>query len=277
MKKVLTAFFLLISTTTAFAVVVPPNPPTGYVFDQAEVLSPETETAIESALGKLEQDTSSEIAILTTDSLQGYEIEEYSIEVARAWGVGQKENDNGILVVIAPAEREVRIEVGYGLEGVVTDAQSSQIINDVMVPLFHIGDYDQGILLGVSYLDKLARGEIFEVKESANFNTDFIGVALIYILPLIWFAMSWMSNTKSWWLGGVFGAIIGFLIFQTLLGLAILALIGLTIDFFLSTKFFGIIKPPRGGTGGFMGGSGGFGGGGFGGGGFGGGGASGRF
>ena len=181
------------------------------------------------------------------------------------------------MLVIAPTEREVRIEVGYGLEGVVTDAQSSQIINDVMVPLFHIGNYDQGTLDGISYLDKLARGEIFAVKESTNFNTDFFSVGLIYILPLFWIVLSWMSNSKSWWLGGVFGAILGLLIFQTIVGLFSLAFIGLFSDYLLSTKFYGIIKPPRGGSGGHFGGgsSGGFGG--FGGGGFGGGGASGRF
>ena len=277
MKKVLTAFFLLLTSTTAFAAVVPPNPPTGYILDQAAILSPETESALEAELSKLEQETSTEIAILTTDSLQENAIAEYSIEVARAWGVGQAQNDNGILLVIAPVEREVRIEVGYGLEGVVTDAQSSQIINKVMVPLFHTGDYDQGTIEGISYLNKLARGETFTVEENQDFNSDFFSVGLIYAIPIIWFFLSYMSNTKSWWMGGVAGAIIGFLIFQTIVGVLIIAVGGLLFDFLLSTKLFGMIKPPRGGSGGFMGGSGFGGSGGFGGGGFGGGGGSGRF
>ena len=280
MKKVLTAFFLFLNIPAAFAAVVPPSPPTTYILDQAAVLSPETETALEEQLSTLEQETSTEIAILTTDSLQGYAIEEYAIEVARVWGVGQEGNDNGILLVIAPVEREIRIEVGYGLEGVVTDAQSSQIINKVMVPLLQTGDYDQGTIEGISYLDKLARGETFTVKENQDFNTDFFSVGLIYAIQIIWFFLSYMSNTKSWWMGGVAGAVIGFLIFQTIVGVLIIAVGGLLFDFLLSTKLFGMIKPPRGGSGGFMGGSG-FGGsggfGGFGGGGFGGGGGSGRF
>lgn len=277
MKKVLTAFFLFLNIPAVFAALVLPTAPTGYILDEAAVLSPETESALELQLSKLEQETSTEIAILTIDSLQGYAIEEYSIEVARAWGVGQKQNDNGILLVIAPTEREVRIEVGYGLEGVVTDAQSSLIINKVIVPLLQAGDYDAATLAAISHLEQLARGETFTIEESQNYNSDFFSVGLIYAIPIFWFCLSYLCNTKSWWLGGVAGAALGFIIFQTILGLAVLALFGLTLDFFLSTKFFGMIKPPRGGSGGFMGGGSGGGFGGFGGGGFGGGGASGRF
>ena len=119
-----------------------------------------------------------------------------------------------------------------------------------MVPLLQTGDYDQGTIEGISYLDKLARGETFTVKENQDFNTDFFSVGLIYAIPIIWFFLSYMSNTKSWWMGGVAGAVIGFLIFQTIVGVLIIAVGGLLFDFLLSTKLFGMIKPPGGGSGG---------------------------
>lgn len=280
LKKVFTAFLVIAAfgTTAVYAAIDVPSPPNGYVLDQANILSPETEAQLESELAQLETDTSTEIAVLTIDSLQDYPIEDFSIEVGRAWGIGQKGNDNGILVTIAPTEREIRIEVGYGLEGAITDLQSGEIISEIMTPAFHIGDYDTGISNGILALDKLARGETFEIKKSFNTGTDFIWTILIYILPFLWIALSWMSNSKSWWLGGIFGAIMGFILTGTLLGLGLAAALGLGLDYLLSTKFYGKIKVPRRtGVGGrWGGGSGGFGGG-FGGGGFGGGGASGHF
>ena len=266
LKKVFSAFlaFLTFGTATVYAAIEIPAPPAGYVLDQANILSADTEAQIESKLALLETDTSTEIVVFTIDSLQDYPIEDFSMEVARSWGVGQQENDNGILLTIAPTEREVRIEVGYGLEGAVTDLQSGEIIRDIMSPSFHIGDYDNGTLSGIAALDALARGETFEIKKGFDMNTSFFWVILLYILPFAWIALSWMSNSKSWWIGGVFGAVFGFIITGTLLGLGLAASLGLGLDYLLSTKFYGKIKVPhRSGRfgGGRWGGGGGFGGG----------------
>lgn len=251
-----------------------PPAPQGYVYDEANILSPETEAQLSVQLSALDQETSTQMVVATVSSLQEYPIEDFSIELARAWGIGQEGNDNGLLLLIAPTEREVRIEVGYGLEGVVTDANSFWIIDNVITPAYAQGNFDQGTLDAVAKLEQLARGETFEMPAPVpEFSEDLVLIILIFG----WIFLSFLSSSKSWWLGGVVGAIIG-VIFWGFVGLLIAGFAGLFIDFLASTFLFGKIKPPRGG--GFWGGHGGSSGGGFGGfggGGFGGGGSSGRW
>lgn len=283
--RTITAFLfgIFIVPSLVFAEIILPAAPSGYVLDQANILSAETETALQMQVAALQEFNSSQIVVVTVDSLQGYPVEDYALEIGRVWGVGQKGSDNGVVLLVAPTEREMRIEVGYGLEGAITDGQSGQIISEIMAPNFQLGDYDTGVLNAVTALDKLARGETFTIPQTEGFSSDFFIVALFYILPIIWIILSWMSHTKAWWLGGVFGGFLGFIIIGELIGLFAGLLLGLGLDFFLSTFLYEKIKFPgrRGGRGGY--GSGGFGGGssggfgGFGGGGFGGGGASGRF
>ncbi|MBU0981822.1 TPM domain-containing protein [Patescibacteria group bacterium] len=268
--------FMLLAPPALAAPVIP-SPPPGYVLDEAELISNEAQAQMESRLATLELETSTEIAVVTVTSLQGYEIEEFTLALARDWGVGQEEHNNGLVLLVAPNEHKVRIEVGYGLEGVVTDAQSSAIIDKVLIPYFKYGEYEKGILEGVTYLETLARGEEFTIQDASN-QSDFFFVMLVYFLPFLYLFMAFMANSKSWWLGGLVGLFIGLLIAGTLLSAGIGLLAGLFIDFILSTFFHKKLKLPRGGSGGFWsGGSGGSSGGGFGGGGFGGGGASGSW
>src|SRR6266446_3914181 len=110
--------------------------PAGYVTDLAGILSSQQAASLDQALSDYEQRTSNQIVVLTVKSLEGQDIESYSIAVAEAWKAGQKHKDNGVILVIAPDERKVRIEVGYGLEGVLTDAKSSQIIRNILAPHF---------------------------------------------------------------------------------------------------------------------------------------------
>lgn len=261
----------------AYAAPFIPAPPSGYVLDLANLLSPEAEAILESQLTTLEEETSTEIAVVTVPTLQDYSIEEYTIRLARDWGVGQEEFDNGLILLVAPNERKVRIEVGYGLEGVVTDAQSNAVINEVLIPFFKDGLYEDGILQGVGYLDLMARDEEFLIEQVSHFgDDDFFYVMLVYFLPFFYMFMSLMSHSKSWWLGGLVGGFVALLAIQTLIAAAIGLGIGLFVDFILSTFFYQKINMPKGGK---YGGGGGFssGGGGFGGGSFGGGGASGSW
>src|ERR1700744_2367745 len=124
---------LAIAIVFAFAgaaLAAPTFPPlTGRVVDDAHVLSPEVQAQLTQKLTDLEQRTSRQLVVVTLPSLQGYEIEDYGYQLGRAWGIGQKKLNNGALFIIAPKEHRVRIEVGYGLEGVLTDALSSVILN----------------------------------------------------------------------------------------------------------------------------------------------------
>ncbi|WP_420022351.1 TPM domain-containing protein [Brevundimonas subvibrioides] len=121
----------------------------GRVVDQARLLSSEKEAEITARLAQLESDTGDQFVVVTVDSLQDYEIEDYGYRLGRAWGIGSAESDNGVLLIVAPNERKVRIEVGYGLEPVLTDALSNQIIQNDILPPFRESGFERGISAGV--------------------------------------------------------------------------------------------------------------------------------
>ncbi|WP_313004442.1 TPM domain-containing protein [Brevundimonas sp.] len=121
---------------------------TGRVVDDAQLLTPEQEQVLTAKLETLERQTGDQLVVVTLPSLQDQEIEDFGYQLGRHWGIGQKENDGGALLIVAPNERKVRIEVGYGLEGVLTDAYSSQIIRNDILPAFRTGDYAAGIMAG---------------------------------------------------------------------------------------------------------------------------------
>ncbi len=124
----------------------------GRVTDAAGVLPPETVAALEARLKTLEDTTGTQLVVATVPDLGGYEIDEYGYQLGRAWGIGQKGTNNGAILLIAPAQRKLRIEVGYGLEGVLTDAVSSRIIRRAVVPRFKAGDIAGGITAGADQL-----------------------------------------------------------------------------------------------------------------------------
>jgi uncharacterized protein len=125
---------------------------TGRVVDAANILSPEQEQEIDAKLAALETQSQRQLVVATLPDLQGYEISDYGYQLGRHWGLGDKQRNDGALLIVAPKERKVRIEVGYGLEGILTDALSSVIINQDIVPRFRAGDYPGGIAAGVDRL-----------------------------------------------------------------------------------------------------------------------------
>ena len=124
-------------------------PLTGRVVDQAKILSPVTSADLERKLADLEQKSGIQLVVATVPSLGGEEIEPYANELFRAWKLGEATKNNGVLLLIAPKERRVRIEVGYGLEGTLTDAVSSIIISNAIAPRFKAGDFNGGVTRGV--------------------------------------------------------------------------------------------------------------------------------
>ena len=121
---------------------------TGRVVDNAELLDTQAEARLTSMLAAHEQATREHVVVVTVPNLQGRSIEEFGVQLGRAWGIGQQGEDNGALLIVARDDRRVRIEVGYGLEGRLTDAQSSLIINGIIVPAFQQGDFARGITEG---------------------------------------------------------------------------------------------------------------------------------
>jgi uncharacterized protein len=121
---------------------------TGRVVDAANILSPQVEGALDAKLSGLETTTGRQLVVVTLPSLQGQPIEDYGYQLGRHWGIGQKGENDGALLIVAPNEREVRIEVGYGLEPVLTDALSSVIIQSAVLPRFRAGDLEGGVTAG---------------------------------------------------------------------------------------------------------------------------------
>lgn len=163
-----------------------PNFPTltGQIVDNANLLSAEDRAAIDDALKDLEAKSSDQLVVVTLPSLDGYEIEDYGYQLGRHWGIGQKGKDNGVLLIVAPNERKVRIEVGRGLEPIVTDLMSRIIIENAILPEFRRGNFAAGIRAGVRDLKDTLLGDAEEVKERARGlndgdGPDWIGLFMI--------------------------------------------------------------------------------------------------
>jgi uncharacterized protein len=143
----LTTLAALLLTTAASALEVPPLE--GRVNDRAKLLSPRTERRLTATLQAYENKTGHQLAILTVPTLEGDPIEDFGIRVVEAWKLGRKGQDDGILLLVAARDKKMRIEVGYGLEGDLTDLEAGRIVRDIMAPLFRQGDFDGGILAAV--------------------------------------------------------------------------------------------------------------------------------
>ena len=136
--------------------------------DEAHIFSQNERGELLNLVQNFEQNSTTQIAIVTLNSLESRSIEELSLEIARGYKLGQKEDNNGVLLVVAPNEKKVRIEVGYGLEGVLTDAVASEIINSVMIPEFKNGKMSEGVKEGVLAIIKVASGEEFSSKSGLS-------------------------------------------------------------------------------------------------------------
>ena len=136
--------------------------------DEAHIFSQNERDELLNLVQNFEQNSTTQIAIVTLNSLENKSIEELSLGIARGYKLGQKEDNNGVLLVVAPNEKKVRIEVGYGLEGVLTDAVASEIINSVMIPEFKNGNMSEGVKEGVLAIIKVASGEEFSSKSGLS-------------------------------------------------------------------------------------------------------------
>lgn len=196
------AFFVLLLALPAAAQQFPKLD--GRVVDAAGLLSPATESVLSEKLALLEEETGRQLVVATITDLQGHEIEEYGYRLGRAWGIGKQGEDDGALLIVAPNERKVRIEVGYGLEGYLTDAWSSILIQRAILPRFRDGDMEGGIIAGVDAIvaqlalpaDE-ARANLAAARARQDSDTDGWPLGLVPTIFLIWFIF--------WMLCGMFG------------------------------------------------------------------------
>ena len=158
----------------------------GRVVDGAGLLDTATRAQLEQLLKGHEQSTGEQVVVVTLASLQGQSIEDYGYQLGRHWGIGQQGKDNGALLIVAPQERKLRIEVGYGLEGRLTDAQASVIINQVITPAFKSGDYAQGISEGVAAILQVLGGEpMVEVERADGAKEEQPPALLFFVLMMV--------------------------------------------------------------------------------------------
>ncbi|MEP3110679.1 MAG: TPM domain-containing protein [Erythrobacter sp.] len=120
--------------------------------DAAEILTPQFEDQLTTRLAELEAETKVQLVVAATPDLKGHDISDYSFELANAWGIGSKERNDGLMVLVAPKERKVRIEVGLGLEASVKDEEAAKIVEEAIIPAFQNGDFEKGISRGVDRL-----------------------------------------------------------------------------------------------------------------------------
>jgi uncharacterized protein len=161
---------LLCTFAAAFAVTLPPL--TGRIVDQANIISAETRGTVEPKLADLESKSGIQLVVATVASLEGQEIEPYANELFRTWKLGQKDKNNGVLLLVAPNEHRVRIEVGYGLEGTLTDALSKVIITNAITPRFKTGDFNGGIARGVDDIITVLTTDSAEWQQRPSLRLD---------------------------------------------------------------------------------------------------------
>jgi len=193
----LSFLLLLIASSLALAIEVPPL--RGRVNDYAGVMSQDQVRALESQLAQFEQETGHQIAVLTIPTLDGEDIEGFSIRVAENWKIGKKGFDNGVILLVAVKDRKLRLEVGYGLEGVLPDAIATRITSDYIVPRFRAQDYAGGIISGIDAVEKVIKQE--PLPESARKpnqapQSNFNSLAMFAIAFVIFVFMAFSSGRR---------------------------------------------------------------------------------
>lgn len=176
-----------------YAFIIPPAPQ-GLVYDQAGLLSPVVEQAIEKELRDFERETSNQIVVATFPSLEGESLEDLSMRIAEAWKPGQKDRDNGVILFVFRQDRAIRIEVGYGLEGALPDATAHAIIQSDIVPSFRQETYEGGIMAGVAAITRAIRGEytIYPEPTVEQIPLPILIVIGVVALLLLVFAVRYM-------------------------------------------------------------------------------------
>src|ERR1700678_4029822 len=181
------ALLFLCLTSFAFAFNFPAL--TGRIVDQAGVIQSGTRSDIEEMLKNLEDKSGIQLVVATVKSLEGSDIETYANQLFRAWKLGEAKKNNGVLLLVAPTEHKVRIEVGYGLEGTLTDALSSVIISSAIVPRFKTGDFSGGIDRGVDGIISVLSGDAAEWHRKVNVRSEDASSDFNKVFPLLFFGL----------------------------------------------------------------------------------------
>lgn len=258
----------------------------GRVVDTANILTQQERSALSSILQQHEEKTTNQIVVVTLSSLNNYDITDYGYQLARYWGIGTKEKNNGVLLIIAPNERQLRIEVGYGLEGQLTDKLSYDIINSKITPEFKKEAYYQGILKGTQEIINVLEDNSELIQSNTQSNEKNPTSFTLYIILIILFSSISKAARKAQYLSlykiaqsvniSAIGALIAFMVGFGWLFTLVVGVVVFFITFFVFLRHLNVedlisketmgsgsmSSSSSGSFGGFSGGGGSFGGGG---------------
>lgn len=211
-KATFIVMFIFVFSSQVYAYYSLPRA-TGYVNDFAQMLTPQTKQNLENKLSLFEASSTNEIAVVTIAKLNGDTIENFAVKLFAEWKIGKEKQDNGILFLISRDDHKMRIEVGYGLEGALPDAKSSRILNQIVTPLFKEGKYDEGVSRAVDEIINATKDENYNISSVSSskkgMSVDFWIFIIIFLTQGLLFIVSILGRSKSWWLGGVFGGVLG--------------------------------------------------------------------
>lgn len=254
MKKIALICAVFFSLTLGAFAYTSPGAPTGYVNDYTGTLSTSVKQSLEAELQLFAASTTNEIAVVIISSLEGDSVENYAVKLFEEWKIGNAKNDNGVLLLIAKNDHKLRIEVGYGLEGVLPDILAKDIIDTKITSAFKQGDYDKGTIEGAHAIMQTTQGEYTASATHTSNNSFFEDAPIEFILMILVFIIQFLSSifarSKSWWAGGVVGGVLGgamayngvFSLFGNSLIAGsvftfILVLLGLLFDYIVSTGY----------------------------------------
>jgi uncharacterized protein len=209
LKKVFILFLFFCASTLLAANKWPA--PRGYVNDLANVIPADQSQTLEAFLTEVEQKTGAQIAVVTTPSVEGADIDGAAVDLFKTWGIGKKGKDDGVLILASIQDHRVRIEVGYGLEAVITDGQSGSIIREYMTPYFKQGDYGQGLTQGAAAVAQLIAasqgvtldGQVAQPVASGNGG---YGTLIEIIIFVVFFLLtSILRGRRGFYGGGFYG------------------------------------------------------------------------
>lgn len=243
--------FLCITSGFVYAEKIEDLKPYNYVNDYAEVLDATQEDALNQKLSALEKATGAQVAIVTIHSMEGDYIEHYAVKLFEAWKIGNAKLDNGALLLVSIDDRQMRLEVGYGLEPTLTDGWSTYILNELLQPSFKRGEYGVGLSAAVDTIGQIVAGEQKDVPQKVMPSNSLLSLIFnlapfIFIFGFTFF--EWLAailgRTKSWWLGGIIGGLIGgFVVLivgvsaMTEIVTLILVLLGFVFDYIVSKNY----------------------------------------
>jgi len=221
-RRILLASYLL-TAGVALSLAALPSRPDGYVTDEAGIVGERVHAALEGVMTELQQKAGAQVAVVTVSSLNGRDIAEVVEKLFNEWGVGDKAKDNGVLLLVAPAERKARIEVGYGLEGLIPDGRAGRILDEQAVPRFRAGDMEGGVVATAVTLAQVIAADrgvtltgVAPMRKPARSASRFPLLIFVFIALMVlrkpWLLLLLMSGGRGGggWSGGSGGGFGGF-------------------------------------------------------------------